>query len=348
MLSFSTENVKINRKNGLDLLRGIAVLLVICRHWNICGFLTNSGWLGVDLFFVLSGFLISGLLFTEHEKSGKIDFFRFFIRRGFKIYPLFFLLIALTFVVYFFYRQPVNYRPFVAELLFIQNYFGGLYVHTWSLAVEEHFYFILMICFALFFTTRKNIIPVCIFFVALPLIIRIWNCLHGNYQNHFFTHTRIDSLFTGVLLCYGWKYHKEKLLAFRNGAGYLLPGICIIFLAGFGLMQPQSYLTQGPGFTVIAFCCAGILLWVLGSENKTTSLTKPFAMTGFYSYAIYLVHIPALEILDLFGISETGGMLNAGYFCIYVFVCIAAGIFFSELVEQPLLKMRDEFFPSKA
>ncbi len=349
MLSFSTSNVKNKRKSGLDLLRGIAVLLVICRHWNLCPFLTNCGWMGVDLFFVLSGFLISGLLFTEHQKAGKIDYLRFFVRRGLKIYPLFFLLIAITFIVYFFYGRPIYYRPFLAELFFVQNYLGCLYVHTWSLAVEEHFYLLLMFCFAVFFTVRKkSIVPVCVFFMALPLLLRILSCFYGNYQNHFFTHTRIDSLFTGVLFCYGWKYHTEKLLAFRNRAGYLLPAACIVFLASFGLMRPESYFVQGPGFTVIAFCFAGILLYTMGAENKTTIFTKPLALIGFYSYAIYLVHIPAKEIFELFGITETSGAINAGYFCLYALVCIVAGIFFSELIEQPLLKVRDKFFPSKA
>ncbi|HXJ16319.1 MAG TPA: acyltransferase, partial [Candidatus Polarisedimenticolia bacterium] len=80
------------RNKRLDVLRSIAVLLVLLYHSEIGTRLANAGWAGVDLFFVLSGFLISGLLFTEYKKRGSIDFKRFFIRRGLKIYPAFYVL----------------------------------------------------------------------------------------------------------------------------------------------------------------------------------------------------------------------------------------------------------------
>jgi len=78
-----------SRNQSLDMLRGVAVLLVLGRHMDGAGIWSSAGWCGVDLFFVLSGFLISGLLFTEFKKTGTIDVKRFWIRRGFKIYPAF-------------------------------------------------------------------------------------------------------------------------------------------------------------------------------------------------------------------------------------------------------------------
>src|SRR3954452_19313690 len=91
------------RNQALDLLRGIAVLLVVVSHYSVAlphpSVLLETGWVGVDLFFVLSGFLISGLLFSEFEKTGTINLKRFWIRRGFKIYPPFYALIGLTALV---------------------------------------------------------------------------------------------------------------------------------------------------------------------------------------------------------------------------------------------------------
>lgn len=113
MLAFSTENVKNNRIKALDLLRGLAVLLVIFRHWNVLPLLSNLGWLGVDLFFVISGFLISNLLFSELDKNGRIDLFRFFIRRGLKIYPLFLLLLILTLYATVLYSTGASFKPFL-------------------------------------------------------------------------------------------------------------------------------------------------------------------------------------------------------------------------------------------
>lgn len=349
MLAFSTENVKNNRIKALDLLRGLAVLLVIFRHWNVLPLLSNLGWLGVDLFFVISGFLISNLLFSELDKNGRIDLFRFFIRRGLKIYPLFLLLLILTLYATVLYSTGASFKPFLFELFFLQNYAGGLYVHTWSLAVEEHFYVLLLICFSLFISKNKNnVLPMCIFFMAIPLLLRIYNCLNGNHQNHFYTHTRIDSLFAGVLFCYGWRYYRQKMLSFRQKAGLILPLFSCLILFSFGFINPESYLVQGPGFTVIAFACAGLLLYGLGSPQTGNGTYKIMGWIGFYSYAIYLAHIPVKILLEHFGIVETTDRSNYLYFITYALSSILAGVVFSELVEQPVLRWRDRKLGSKA
>src|ERR1041385_5057357 len=107
------------RNPQLDLLRGIAVLMVIACHYPYSHFLEKIGWAGVDLFFVLSGFLISGLLFTDWKSTGTISLSRFFIRRGFKIYPAFYVFLFVT--------APIGlvghygWRNFAGECLFIQN-----------------------------------------------------------------------------------------------------------------------------------------------------------------------------------------------------------------------------------
>src|SRR5207248_2040034 len=144
-----------------DVLRALAVLLVLGRHMTVCPRQTSAvlhaitavwsrgGWLGVDLFFVLSGFLVSGLLFREQEKFGTIQAKRFLIRRGFKIYPAFWLLIVVTQAAALV-GPPHRFRAStVTELLFLQNYSSSLWNHTWSLAVEEHFYFLLVMLFVL-------------------------------------------------------------------------------------------------------------------------------------------------------------------------------------------------------
>src|SRR5579871_627813 len=154
----------------LDFLRGIAILLVVGSHAAMpsqaAGHLNSLvwtwqswGWTGVDLFFVLSGFLIGGLLFREIKTYGRLDVPRFIIRRGFKIWPMYYVFLCLGFLVvmlknhfsfahtghlflpYLFHLQ--NYdpnglidRPREAVAMFTVN-------HAWSLAVEEHFYLLL-------------------------------------------------------------------------------------------------------------------------------------------------------------------------------------------------------------
>src|SRR5262245_50090618 len=100
--------VHAKRLPQLDILRSFAIFLVLLRHlpevpdglgthWSAAYSISNSvGWIGVDLFFVLSGFLISGLLFREYNLTGKVDLLRFYIRRGYKIYPGFYILFLTT------------------------------------------------------------------------------------------------------------------------------------------------------------------------------------------------------------------------------------------------------------
>ena len=100
----------------------------------------------MDLFFVLSGFLISGLLFSEYKKRKAISFKRFFIRRGLKIYPAFYVFLLVTGVASIrWFHSLAPPTLFLNEIFFVMNYLGGVWTHTWSLGVEEHFYILLPI-----------------------------------------------------------------------------------------------------------------------------------------------------------------------------------------------------------
>src|SRR6266704_750332 len=114
------------RLREIDFLRGLAIILVIFSHSSVPPFILKAGWIGVDLFFVLSGFLVSGLLFKEHLKHGNIKVGLFLIRRGFKIYPLFYFTIFLALGFEFLLKDsfPPYYR-IISELLFLQSYVKG-------------------------------------------------------------------------------------------------------------------------------------------------------------------------------------------------------------------------------
>lgn len=129
------------RLRELDFLRGIAILLVLMRHADLFDFTTRVGWIGVDLFFVLSGFLVSGLLFKEYLKFGTIRPMRFLVRRGFKIYPIYFLFYPI-YILPLILARDLSLVYMFADLTFVQNYVNGwgyAYGASWSLAVEEHF-----------------------------------------------------------------------------------------------------------------------------------------------------------------------------------------------------------------
>ena len=220
---------------GLDLLRLLAVVLVLGRHmptppeawptvvrlpflaWN------RGGWVGVDLFFVLSGFLVSGLLFTEFKSRGRLGVGRFYMRRGWKIYPPFFALIAATVAVQLLRGQPIPPASLASEVLFLQSYVPGLWNHTWSLAVEEHFYVLLPLTLALILrwnrgspTPLRPILTVAAVVAGASLALRVLNWyLRPSYDHltHLFaSHLRLDSLLFGVAISYAYHFHPDSFI----------------------------------------------------------------------------------------------------------------------------------------
>src|SRR5271156_911680 len=133
------------RNKRLDVLRCVAILLVLFHHSAVLPSISRVGYVGVDMFFVLSGFLISGLLYREYEKRGAISFKRFFIRRGLKIYPAFYVMLLVTFIVQLAAGKLSGWGAYAREILFVQNYKPAIWLHCWSLGVEEHFYILLPI-----------------------------------------------------------------------------------------------------------------------------------------------------------------------------------------------------------
>jgi len=153
---FSAVNSPTGRNETLDILRFVAVSLVLFRHMpnpEVIGqlhiilayplrILNEIGWIGVDLFFVLSGYLVSGLMFKEIKNKGEFSSKRFLIRRGFKIYPSFYLLIGTTLLVACSVGKEIRYSQVLSEIFFYQNYVAGLWNHTWSWVLKNSFIFL--------------------------------------------------------------------------------------------------------------------------------------------------------------------------------------------------------------
>src|SRR5579859_4453103 len=156
-----------SRNPALDFLRFAGVLLVMFAHTSIQGlslpekiayYIGGGGWVGVDLFFVLSGYLVSGLIFKEVDAEGTFNSTRFLIRRGFKIYPAYYLFLAFALGVTYLghYNSHENNLRILYEALFICNYANPDPLHgwLWSICVEEHFYFFLCVLLAMLIRFR--------------------------------------------------------------------------------------------------------------------------------------------------------------------------------------------------
>ncbi|MEI8307958.1 MAG: acyltransferase [Chloroflexales bacterium] len=353
-----------NRVLGLDLVRFVAVLLVIGRHLQlppespyILEIWRQGGWVGVDLFFVLSGFLVSSLLFNEFKRTGTTNVKRFLIRRGFKIYPAFWLLIAFSIVVRLLIHYSFSIESLLGELFFLQNYLGAIWSHTWSLAVEEHFYLGLAILFSSMTasrsatgTQRLRYIPVVFVIVSITCftlrIITAFIFPEFSLKNYVYgTHLRIDSLFYGVLLSYLWHFRElEKKIAW-------IPS-WFLYLSGWLLLAP-AFIFQLETHKWIPV--AGVILFFVGSGNiliaalriTETSFT-PLKLLGNLSaasYSIYLWHMP----INLWGSIILRKITRFDSFPLYFFSYIigsfAFGWLMNQIIEAPVLFLRDSLFP---
>jgi peptidoglycan/LPS O-acetylase OafA/YrhL len=322
-----------SRNQSLDVLRGIAILLVMGRHFDY--FLTwrMIGWSGVDLFFVLSGYLISGLLFRDYIEFGRIRVGRFLLRRGFKIWPP---LYGLLFVVCLLLRwSGASTKDAWLSALFVRNYFMGpngsfLFGHTWSLCVEEHFYVLLPFLLVLLTRRRRGLqaIP-CVSAALLVLCLGSRIVLHPAHP--YATHLRLDGLFAGVTLRYMHDFRREW---FRKISGHWSLPAAAVLLAPIFALEADSGAMRTWGLTATLLGFALLVAWSV--DRKPYRLFRPLAAIGLFSYSIYLWQQPiSLVIRNAWGNS-------ALTFALYLGLAIIGGILMAKLIEIPALRLRDK------
>lgn len=356
------------RNPCLDILRLIAVLLVLGRHFvneavecsPVLAVWYRGGWVGVDVFFVLSGFLISGLLFDEHRRHGSVDIGRFLIRRGFKIYPAFWVMICATLVARWALRGHEEGRGValsaVAEFLFIQNYVPGLWSITWTLAVEEHFYIGLALLVG--FLCRGSdpagnplrSLPAIFAGLAVACcVLRVRAAAQPgplDYFDFFGTHLRIDSLMYGVLLRYLWEFGALRRACDATPTPLLCAG-------GIALLAPAFIWDVSPGNWLQVY---GVILFYLGSgflvlaaakcRNRPGRLVGFLAALGAASYSMYLWHTAVnWAVTELWQRTLRTDWWT--YVAVYVITSIAFGWVMAWVVEQPVLRIRERYFPTR-
>ena len=368
-----------SRLGGLDVLRAVAILLVLLSHsprpdagelpWLIEPLLLGlkrGGWIGVDIFFVLSGFLVSGLLMREHQKHGSVRVGRFLVRRGWKIYPPLILLVLYMTVHDY---VTLGYWPInrlIHQSLFIQNYVPGLANHTWSIAVEEHAY--LLIALAVFgsglvaalFKRRMSLLWLAWSFPLIAagcLIARIGVMGHEGYNHYvhlFPTHHRLDSLMIGVVIAYLYHYHHASTSAFlqRYRRWFAFVGLALLappFIWSH-LVHPWVYTY---GLITNYLGGAALLCAMIAWQPGTGPIARAATAVGRHSYSIYLWHVQAYVLLMwlVLGRFDPHPVWDAPYavnLAAYIGITITLGVVMSWCVEVPTLKLRDRLSPSRS
>ena len=304
----------------LDGLRGVAVLLVLLAHyfgevpsgWSFLAL----GWLGVDVFFVLSGFLIAGIL-LDHRGAANY-FSTFYIRRSCRIFPIYFVFIPILVLFlsslwargHAWMEEPL---PFAAYLSYTQNFAiawlnrtGGLaLLPTWTLAIEEQFYMLLPLM--VYFVPRKRLLPICLGLIAVSPILR--SMILYQYGSHLSVHVllpcRWDSLFLGVTAAIVLRDSKLKKRALEGG------GRCLksIWVAGYAFLplvilveqSSEIPLRMSIAITLMAMGTAAYILLVVTQMTSVRWLrSSTLRFFGSISYGLYLVHQPVLVLMHGF------------------------------------------------
>jgi peptidoglycan/LPS O-acetylase OafA/YrhL len=358
------EGTKSRRLVALDALRAVAVLLVLGRHLPpvegelpptvpaLLHYWKRIGWMGVDLFFVLSGFLVAGLLFTEHARHGRIRPLRFLVRRGFKIYPGFYLLLGATWL---WRHGQVPAGRFLAEALFVQNYFPAVWNHTWSLAIEEHFYLALTLLLWSWSRGREGPrafrglpgLSAVLFALVLALRIRAFAPFPRGYLL-LPTHFRVDALLFGALLAYGWTFHRERLAVLAHRWRWAIAGASLVLLLPCLLLPLEDSLAVNTvGLTGNYLGFGGLVILVVASAARGAPRMEralaPLAPIGVFSYSIYLWHMPVALAVHLLDLGRFGWAAAA---VVYLAGSLVVGIAAALAMEIPILRLRDRIIPS--
>jgi peptidoglycan/LPS O-acetylase OafA/YrhL len=352
------------RNFALDALRGLAILLVLIRHIPgepVSGpvrVLFELGWTGVDLFFVLSGYLISRLLYQELDATGTIKLSRFWLRRGLKIWPSYFACFGTMVITAAAFELLTGQRSAAAKrllaslpnLIFIQNYTGYWWPHSWSLAIEEHFYLLLPLLLILL--GRKSLrqkLPLVLFLICCGvLMLRVATYLAGwvEWQSFYYpTHLRLDALAFGVFLGYVHHYQADRFNSIARRWPLLLAAVPLIGIAVLFPLE-RSVLAVTVGFTVLylAYGALVIIAAAYPETGKNLGPVRVLAWCGVYSYTIYLAH-SAISLIPAFSSDSTAEKLWPTRFLFWS-LSIGGGILLSHTVERPFLRWRQRVQPS--
>jgi peptidoglycan/LPS O-acetylase OafA/YrhL len=348
------------RRPGLDLLRAIAIVLVVVYHAGLFGFVLpydvqRFGWIGVDLFFVLSGYLIGGQLLAALARGKPPQVGQFYWRRALRILPAFLVVVA----IYFFlpsWREYPTIPPAWKFLAFTQNFGlrgGTAFSHAWSLCIEAQFYLLLPFLLLVLVRWQRGhwIVPYMI--VLFGILTRAWiayDNVHSPAPSfavwqgsiYYPTYGRLDPLTMGVCLAAIEHFRPAWWTAMLGVAKWIwFPGVAAIVLALVLAEDPLSVASCAFGFPLIALGFSALLLCAVSPELPFSRVAIPgAALLATVAYSVYLTHKLAIHGVLTFGAAHSIAATSViGYLLMFCAILIGgAALFFA--VERPFLQIR--------
>ncbi|GAB4016674.1 hypothetical protein GCM10028808_45880 [Spirosoma migulaei] len=359
-----------NRIRSLDGLRAISIIMVLLVHAKhtmppklannlLFKYVIHSD-LGVHIFFVISGYLITKLLLQEREKTNDINIKNFYIRRSLRIFPVFYTYIFIIIILKQFFLAPgvLTYTTIAFASLYLWNYMHLLTVpqpnpslffgHFWTLAMEEQFYLLWPIAFKRI--PRKKLITVVLIIIAIMPIIRIATYIYmpnSRGQIGMMIHTSGDTILTG---CLGALLEKSFLNS--SYAKWLKNNLVMSFIVFFifvispyfGDVFKGAY-TLTIGQTISNLSIIVFVLWCIYEPTWLSSLlnSKPFVHIGMLSYSLYIWHLLFIRDINSVLANPNAESFWFNRFPQNLFFVYLAGIMSFYLIETPLNKLRNKF-----
>lgn len=343
-----------SRISNLDLLRALAIVTVTAYHVLIMipGSLLEYekfvlyGMHGVDLFFVISGWLIGGLYWQESSQFGNVQAGRFWMRRWLRTIPPYLAGLLLSWLAaYIHSRKPFD----PGYLIFIQNYYDHppFFVVSWSLCIEEHFYLLMPLLFAFIPHVHK---PVTAVFATLLLVAPAsrWIISLGEVSVNFgfqqtATHLRMEGLLLGFWLAFVKLNSPHKWETIKSFAPWVLAGSASLFaLLQFSTREMKYVL----GLTVLAIGLAALLVVLVDRPASWIASTRLVRATAQASFSVYLTH-PIMIHLARKAADTTQAAQWQVYFPTALILIVLAGAGFYYCVERTSILLRDKWVPRR-
>lgn len=355
---------------GLDLMRAIAILLVLVSHGRIflrplypwVDYFKIGGFLGVELFFVLSGFLIGGILIKMINAEKEFTFHsvkNFWIRRWFRTLPNYYLVLLINVLLSVFLFYDFN-KQYLSFIFFLQNFSSPhpkIFEEAWSLSVEEWFYLLLPVCILLLSVVGRKILSgkqiilmASLLFIIIILALRIQFVIRYNPQwangIRKVVMFRLDTVIWGVLAAWFSFYFPEKWRKVRS-VTLVFSILLFIIVAYFYYTDVQSgeasFFAKTFYFSLVSI--AGMLLLPFLSAMKISgnisSIRYFFTYTSIISYSLYLVHLSVAAKLIFYFVPFSPRIWSVAFVAFFIIAYLMSALLY-KFFEKPVMELREK------